>query len=63
VQDAVDIFSSRFCVLILNSVVDLAGSLLSGRASSAYKGIRKLEFQKISKIEASPLLGLLFRSL
>jgi hypothetical protein len=37
---AVDIFFSRFCVLILNSVVDLAGSLLSGRASSAYKGIR-----------------------
>jgi hypothetical protein len=38
---AVDIFSSRFCVLILNSGFRLAaraGLLLSSRASSTYKG-------------------------
>jgi hypothetical protein len=45
----VDIFSSRLCVLILKSDCRLAcagGSLLGSRASSIYKGIGKLGFQK-----------------
>src|SRR5258708_40108899 len=50
----VDIFSSRLCVLILNSGCRFGcagGSLLSSRASSTYKGMRKLEFQEIGKIK------------
>jgi hypothetical protein len=45
-------------------IVDLAaggGPLLSGRASSTYKGMRKHEFQKIGRIKALLLSGLLFR--
>ena len=42
---AVDIFSSRLCVLILNS----------SWASSTYKGVRNPEFQEIGRIKASLL--------
>jgi hypothetical protein len=38
---AVDIFSSRVCVLILNS----------SWASSTYKGVRNPEFQEIGRIK------------
>jgi hypothetical protein len=53
---AVDIFSSRLCVLILIPVVDLAAGVArcsSSRASLTYKGMRKPEFQKIRRIKTA----------
>jgi hypothetical protein len=50
----VDIFSSRLCVLILNSGCRLGcADLLSSRASSIYKGIGKLGFQKSFRLPVS----------
>ena len=45
------IFSPGKCRL---SIGCAGGSLLSSRASSSYKGIRKSEFQKIGRIKAAP---------